>query len=68
MKKSNVRFFHGEPTFPANGLCSFRTDKMHKYAFPTSHIPHYTFLVKLVQLVQPLLSHTHARVGVIISY
>jgi hypothetical protein len=60
MKKSNVRFFHGEPVF--SGAVPHRR-KMHKYAFPQPS----TFLVQLVQLVQPLLPHTRARKEEVIS-
>jgi hypothetical protein len=61
MKKSNVRFFHGEPVFSGIGL---HQQKMYKYTDKseclciapfTSHLS--PLLVQLVQLVQVLFPH-----------
>ena len=64
MKKSNARFFHGEPVFSGEQYSAFpeRTE-MHKYAFPC--FPHLTSYLSpiLVQLVQLLLPYAYARAG-----
>jgi hypothetical protein len=47
MKKSNVRFFHGEPVFSDKRLAFFpEHQELHKYALPDFQlIPPSTFLI-----------------------
>ena len=63
MKKSSVRFFHGEPVFSDERTRHFPNGQKCISIIPPSSflLPPSSFLVQLVPLVQPHLSNTHAR-------
>jgi hypothetical protein len=69
MKKSNVRFFHGEPVFSARSPHAYsERTKKHKIfisCFSTIHLPHSSFPGATGATT---FSHTHARVGGICQF